>query len=338
MKTSCSSDVPTNSPGCRCRWYCTWSGLDVVKFADSGSNEVQYNTDKWPSKVINNALAMLYVRDQILEKKKTESKMQLVATESSTATYAPVYGISTSTGPAPQVPEREFSRVLGMNRGTNCYWPHDRVYSILGIASERFRSSIKVSYTPGVETFYSSSVKDYVFVTRGYFDIILQSQHNLWHNSIPSWTPDWAKEPRAAVFHHDAYSSWLLSQVFIDKPSAPCLSEDLKRLTLRAVAVGELTSIGLEFKHILEPAQPYYDCERQDPPCPKITRPIPRQTFIWWERRDDRASDILEALADLVPGTHPVWRHHIEANLCAFAVTCIPSARPHLPDEILKLV
>lgn len=104
------------------------------------------------------------------------------------------------------------------------------------------------------------------------------------------------------------------------------------------MAVGELTSIGLEFKHILEPAQPYYDCERQDPPCPKITRPIPRQTFIWWERRDDRASDILEALADLVPGTHPVWRHHIEANLRAFAVICIPSARPHLPDEILKLV
>lgn len=314
-----------------------WSGLSIFVTGNSGSNDTEYNTDKWPSKVINNALAMLYARDQILEKMKVQLGIVDKGIERPLSELSSEVGVKSDTDFIPQSAKREFSRILGMNRGTKCYWPHDRIYSILGIIDHRFRSFVKVSYAASEEMFYCSIVRDYISVTNGCLDIILQSQHSIWHqSSLPSWVPDWGKESRASVFHHDASSSWLLSQVFIKSPSSPYLTNDLKGLIVQAVPVGKILSIGLEFEHILQPEQPYYNCEPQDPNCPKIIRPIPRQTFTWWERRDDRAADALGVLADFVPKTHPVWRHHIEAFLCAYAVICISSAKRHLPKDILQ--
>lgn len=129
----------------------------------------------WPAQAINNALNLDYGRKVALER----------SPELQHNVRSPAFSVSWS---------------LWVNKSRLCKWPHDRVYSALGITGDDFRRHFKSKYHYPIEKHNRNVVRAFVAATNS-FEVILHSQHSIWLPQHSSWPPDWGQPERAGVFH-----------------------------------------------------------------------------------------------------------------------------------------
>ncbi|KAM7211862.1 Heterokaryon incompatibility protein (HET) domain containing protein [Rhypophila decipiens] len=293
--------------------------------------EEDENRPSWPAQRLNNALRLLYDRSRALK------RINGVSTQPSSSAAG-----DDNRARRGESDLAELSWSLGINRARACQLPHDRIYSVLGITGEAFRDKIHPSYTQPVQQLYCSLVKSFYDATGGCLDIILQSQHGIWHDPSslhPSWAPDWSQAERIAVFHLDGHTQIPLN-FWGGKQSFGCSissSDTMPELSVRGWRLGGLHKVGLEFDHLLNPEQPFFDnrSKKLFSPGPGIPPPLRGRT--WWEFRSGLSLIILlDPLIKLLPGDDPIWGRPIEAFLCAVALFAVPSARGQFLPRSLR--
>jgi hypothetical protein len=157
------------------------------------------------------------------------------------------------TSPDPQT----LSIWLSGNRHRSCSFPHDKIYSILGLLNPAFQNAIHLSYSIDIIDLYKAVIKAYVEIS-GRLDLICHSQHSIWQPNKPSWMPDWGRHERAAVFSEIALFELHNSPLF-DSARAT-FSVDLNVLTVRGTCIGEIQLIELEFSMLEKLKKEWWDC------------------------------------------------------------------------------
>ncbi|CAM1507511.1 Fc.00g071520.m01.CDS01 [Cosmosporella sp. VM-42] len=95
--------------------------------------------------------------------------------------------------------EQPMSSLLDISRSKGCSDPRDKIYGLLGMMPEFFRSSIVVDYSLPVEAVYKDAFLAHVNATKR---LELLKHCNYSNRSIagPTWVPDWSKtEFRAPI-------------------------------------------------------------------------------------------------------------------------------------------
>jgi hypothetical protein len=82
-----------------------------------------------------------------------------------------------------------------------CKYPHDKIYSLLGIAPESFARLISdPDYTQKVTNIYKQAVRAFIHGT-GSLNILCFSHHSDTQDDLPSWTFDWRRLSRLHSIH-----------------------------------------------------------------------------------------------------------------------------------------
>lgn len=156
------------------------------------------------------------------------------------------------TSPHPEA----LSTWLSGNRHRSCRFPHDKIYSILGLLNPAFQNTIQPSYGLDIIDLYKAVVKAYVDIS-GRLDLICHSQHSIWQHDKPSWMPDWGRHERAAVLSEIATFE-LRNSLLFDSTRAT-FSVDLKVLTVRGTCIGQIQQIELEFSMLNKLKKEWWD-------------------------------------------------------------------------------
>lgn len=286
--------------------------------ADKGSGDESWSGPWWPADVGNNALSLGWDRERLL------SKSDLGIFEKGTRQITAVLN---------EESERSFtdlSWVLLINRGRKCSLAHDRIYSVLGLAGAKFRAGIRQLYSGSIEELYCSIVENYARATDGCLDIIMQSQHGVWHDRQrgqrphPTWAPDWQHILRSAPFHQNdqLQMPWDKFVDRIDQAKTPhfafCPSK--LELTITSYYLGCLKTVALEFDHLLKPDCAYYGEHKTKLCRSSAGTPPPFRGRQWWEFREDTVGTaLLEPLLKRIPGDDPLWNRSLDAWLFAVA-------------------
>lgn len=254
----------------------------------------------WPAAAINNALALEYDRHRILQ-----GDPYLLRENSSEAA--------------------NLSWALGINKGRLCGFPHDRVYSVLGIAGGRFRQRLSADYSQTPEEHDRQVVRAFFDIT-GTLDLILHSQHSVWNPSRSSWTPDWAMSERAATLHVNGQN---LTPGLVIPARNVEMPEGAPVLRVDALNLGPIKEVYLECTSgLLDPVAPFYMTTRK--PMPGCEG-LPGKKSIWWEL-DKRYNEgkLYEYLEDRLPISSPLWGKHLELFLIVMAERFFPAAQRHI--------
>jgi hypothetical protein len=153
-------------------------------------------------------------------------------------------GLRLENDPRTSSHPENLSTWLSGNRHRSCRFPHDKIYSILGLLNPTLQNAIQPSYTIDVTTLYKAVVKAYV-ESSGRLELICHSQHSVWQSDKPSWMPDWGRHERAVIFAEIAGLELRNSPLF-DSAHAT-FSDDLNILTVRGTCLGQIQQIELEF-------------------------------------------------------------------------------------------
>jgi len=156
------------------------------------------------------------------------------------------------TSPHPET----LSTWLSGNRHRSCRFPHDKIYSILGLLNPAFQKVIQPSYGLDIIDLYKTVVKAYVEIS-GRLDLICHSQHSAWQPDKPSWMPDWDRHERAAVLSEIATFELHNSPLF-DSVHAT-FSVDLNVLIARGTCIGQIQQIELEFSMLSKLKKEWWD-------------------------------------------------------------------------------
>jgi hypothetical protein len=99
-------------------------------------------------------------------------------------------------------PSRAILFFLEASQKRLCKFPHDKIYSILGILpSEVYSAMPKPDYGQSIHQVYQQIAQAYVNFTRS-LDIICESQHSDTQDALlPSWTPDWRRGRRMRTIY-----------------------------------------------------------------------------------------------------------------------------------------
>lgn len=170
----------------------------------------------WPAQAINNPLNLDYGRKVVLER---SPELQ--------------HNVSS--------PALSVSWPLWVNKSRLCKWPHDRVYSALGITGD-FRRHFKLRYHYPIEKHNRNVVRAFVAATNS-FEVILHSQHIIWLPQHSSWAPDWGQPERAGVFHLNGQR--LRDAIPLSAGGAD-IPEESSLLHVRGRILGTISSTGLE--------------------------------------------------------------------------------------------
>ncbi|RDW74904.1 hypothetical protein BP6252_06046 [Coleophoma cylindrospora] len=123
------------------------------------------------------------------------------------------------------------------NRLRLCEFPHDQIYSILGLASKIFQDSIVINYSQPIDYLYRSVVKASVDESKS-LNILAHSQHSVWHPNLPSWMPDWQLQQRCVIFTDNLLNrSWKAYARF---------TSDLSKLRVKGIVVDAVVETQLE--------------------------------------------------------------------------------------------
>lgn len=165
-------------------------------------------------------------------------------------------GLRLENDPRTSLHPQNLSTWLSGNRHRSCRFPHDKIYSILGLLNPTFQNAIQPSYTIDITTLYKAVVKAYV-ESSGRLDLICHSQHSLWQSDKPSWMPDWGRHERAVIFAEIAGFELRNSPLF-DSARAT-FSDDLNVLTVRGTCIGQIQRIALEFSMLSNLKKQWWD-------------------------------------------------------------------------------
>lgn len=128
---------------------------------------------------------------------------------------------------------------LFSNRQRLCKFPHDKIYSILGLTSTIFQHSISIDYSRSIDHLYKSVVKASIIETKS-LNIVCHSQSSIWHPEFPSWMPDWRLEQRCVIFISNTLShSWKTYARF---------SRDLSELRVKGIVIDAVVETQLELQ------------------------------------------------------------------------------------------
>lgn len=222
--------------------------MALTDIAARGLQEDGHDRTSWPSDAMNNALSLLYDRDRV--RRERPEQTQSLATE--------------------------LSWCMGINKGRLCQKPHDRTFSVLGIAGKDFRDQFQTDYNKSIDDHNREVVRHFYQVT-GSIDLMLHAQHNAWRLSGSSWAPEWAMPERAAVFHQNQQASHgLLPVTQIDDI---VFAPNSHLLHIKSVIVGTIIDIRLEFDQLLKPDQPFFDPSQDF----DLTTGLPPEQRAWWE-------------------------------------------------------
>ncbi len=251
---------------------------------------------EWTAQVTNNALSLLYDRQRILDR---ESRTRLDRDHAVTET----------------------SWSLAVNRARHCARPHDRIYSILGIAGKELQGILVPDYAQPAEMLYRNVVRDYVRAT-GSLNAILYSQHSVWRPSQPSWAPDWSQPERAAIFHQNGQK---LSQPVPLDMNNTMFSEDMAQLRVPGLFVGKITSVAIEFDELLKPEQPFYGNFRTK--LSSNSGLVESRGRTWWEFKEAvDGGKMFEPALEHIPVGDPLWHKHLELFLGMLSLSRKPSS------------
>lgn len=111
--------------------------------------------------------------------------------------HSSIFGIRSryhAYGQAPQDPLLNLlARTSIPNSGTNirssCKEPHDRIFGLLGIASDRETLAIPVSYKKPFRVTYEETAR--AIIAGGTLDLLAYSQFPKSDPQMPTWVPDW---------------------------------------------------------------------------------------------------------------------------------------------------
>jgi hypothetical protein len=128
---------------------------------------------------------------------------------------------------------------LHSNRQRLCKFPHDKIYSILGLTSTVFQGSILIDYSQAIARLYISVVKASIMETKS-LNILFLSQHSISHPELPSWMPDWRFVQCWVIFNWGTLShSWKTYARF---------STDLSELRVKGVVIDAVVKSQLELQ------------------------------------------------------------------------------------------
>lgn len=137
-----------------------------------------------------------------------------------------------------------FLRALSITRGRGCQYPHDRIFSILGIVDTHIKDSINVDYKQSPEKLYSQVLKIYLGITNN-LDIICNSQPTGASSSFPSWLPDWNLTRRARIYGDESRTHNIPIKA-AGTSRATAEVDDDGTLTALGLRIGTITSVGWE--------------------------------------------------------------------------------------------
>jgi hypothetical protein len=244
----------------------------------------------WPADAINNALNLEYCRRMILKS-----------------------GLTTDQRGVAQPVDVSWS--FWSTRARLCRQPHDRTFSILGIAGKDFRDNFISAYADPIEEHDRNTVRAFVAATNS-LDIILHSQHSIWLHQCSSWAPNWSQPERAGVFHLNGQS--LKDPIRFHSGDAE-MPKGTNLLHVKGRILGEIESIRLEVDHLVA-----RDME-VNPDTMAVTALADPTTFIsrrrrWWIFKSEYESgEMFDYALACLPRSNPLWTMHLELFLIMFA-------------------
>lgn len=120
---------------------------------------------------------------------------------------------------------------LGASQLAFCKFPHDKIYSILGLCSPLASNVMHPNYSHPVQRVYSQVVKSFAKGIRS-LDLLVYSQYSDSLSDLPSWTPDWRQLPRMIPYHMNVSKSKSEWHYVALRRFQPTFSEDLLLMTV----------------------------------------------------------------------------------------------------------
>lgn len=130
-----------------------------------------------------------------------------------------------------------------------CTFPHDKIYSILGLCSPLASTIMHPNYSQPVQKIYSQVVK-YFAEGIGSLDLLAYSQYSDSMSDLPSWTPDQRQPPRMLPFNlivSDSISEWHFAAL---RRFRHIFTEDLFLMKVSSIRYGLIIGTKLEVEFI----------------------------------------------------------------------------------------
>ena len=140
--------------------------------------------------------------------------------------------------------ERDFGILLFIRRGSKPKNPSDLIYSLLGVASSVWKSTISPDYQKSFQVVFSETTAHIIRVN-GKLNILSQVDYTLTPTfDLPTWVPDWRQAIQAGG-HMEFSVRTDLSPVFRSSGSSKPvfqLSSDVKQQILRGLFLDVISS------------------------------------------------------------------------------------------------
>jgi hypothetical protein len=130
-----------------------------------------------------------------------------------------------------------------------CKFPHDKIYSILGLCSPLASTVMHPDYAQPVQKVYSQVVKLFAEGI-GSLDILVYSQHSDSVFDLPSWTPDWRQRPRMFPYTNEVSKSKSEWHFVAMRRFPSVFSEDLLLMAVSGIRYGLIIRTKLEVEFI----------------------------------------------------------------------------------------
>jgi hypothetical protein len=213
---------------------------------------------------------------------------------------------------------REAQRANGLTswlsgtRHLACKTPHDKVYSVLGLASEAFRKAIVPDYSEAIEELFVRTAKEYI-ETSGWLNIISHSQHSKWQGNMPSWVPDWRRHERATSFADVAVTNG--HHASGGTRASVAVSSDCSMVLADGVCIGTVTDIQLEDRLMPDLTK---ETKRYTSEGEIISGSEGYDTVYWHFVRSAEA--LLYPAMELLDAEDPLWADHLDLFLRAVQI------------------
>ncbi|KAI8937759.1 hypothetical protein NX059_005459 [Plenodomus lindquistii] len=246
-------------------------------------------TDTWPADAINNALNLEYCRRMMVQKSATFDQQGVTMVN-------------------------DVSWPLWFTRARLCREPHDRTFSILGMAGQDFRRALHYSYTASADEHDRNTVRAFVAATNS-VDIILHSQHSFWLEDRSSWAPDWSQPERAAVFHLNGQS--LQHPIAFEHGDADMPLQSTS-LHIRGRIIGRIKHSCLEDDELVASGMEL-DATGVPVVTPvESTAKFKRRRRWWIFKKGYENGELFNAALASLPADDILWKNHLELFLREF--------------------
>ncbi|KEY74436.1 hypothetical protein S7711_04474 [Stachybotrys chartarum IBT 7711] len=151
--------------------------------------------------------------------------------------------------------ELRFGQILSKFMSRNCSDPHDKLYGLLGFASQDEAALILPDYSKPIPTVYEEVTLG-LMQFAGCLDLLsmhlpVDSDAAADERDLPSWVPDWRQDSDAAFLHDiDDRISSLAHYNATQDSIASVTSPEPGRLVVRGVVISEIAVLSTDDNHL----------------------------------------------------------------------------------------